>query len=175
MKKVCVLVFILCLLCTAALATELPPRQEYIYGDYTYTLTEDGTAKITSYSGTEPEVVIPAKVDGHPVTAIGDGAFRCCGTRTGVDIPNCVTFVGANPFAECSRLQSISFSKMHPTLEVVEGALFHSPFAARGAEGSQANGAKVVQKAAIGEFLGDLNGTAALRAAAPFCCCCGKD
>mgnify|MGYP003300528862 CR=1 FL=1 len=108
MKKVCVLAFILCLLCTAALAAELPPRQEYVLGDYTYTLTEDGTAEITGYTGTEPEVVIPAEVDGHPVTAIGDGAFRCCGTLTGVSIPDSVTFVGANPFAECYKLQSIT-------------------------------------------------------------------
>ena len=76
MKKVCVLAFIPCLLCTAALATELPPRQEYIYGDDTYTLTEDGTAKITGYSGTEPEVVIPSKVDGHPVTLLADFTER---------------------------------------------------------------------------------------------------
>ena len=51
MKKVCVLAFILCLLCTAALAAELPPQQEYVWGDYTYTLPEDGTAEITGYSG----------------------------------------------------------------------------------------------------------------------------
>ena len=34
---------------------------------------------------------------------------------------------------------------------------FLSPFAARGAVGSQANGAKVVKKVAIGEFLDELN------------------
>lgn len=94
MKKVYVLSLILCLLCTAALAAELPPQQEYGWGDYTYTLTEDGTAEIAGYSGTEPEVVIPAQVDGHPVTSIGAKAFAGLDGLTAVTLPEGVIRIG---------------------------------------------------------------------------------
>ena len=61
------LVCCLALLCAAALAESC--------GDYEYTLNRDGGACITRYTGQDADVVIPAELDGHPVTAIGWGAF----------------------------------------------------------------------------------------------------
>ncbi len=61
------LVCCLALLCAAALAESC--------GDYEYTLNRDGGARITRYTGQDADVVIPAELDGHPVTAIGWGAF----------------------------------------------------------------------------------------------------
>ena len=45
-----------------------------------YTIREDGSAMITDYAGKfmdgEYEFNIPSEINGHPVTAIGDGALR---------------------------------------------------------------------------------------------------
>lgn len=108
MKKVCVLAFILCLLCTAALAAELPPRQEYVYGDYTYTLTEDGTAEITGCEGDPAELFIPAQVDGHPVTAIGAKAFAGLEKLTAVTFPEGIIRIGEDAFRRCFALGNVS-------------------------------------------------------------------
>ena len=42
--------------------------------DYTYE-TNNGTITITKYTGPGGEVSIPGKINGLPVTSIGDGAF----------------------------------------------------------------------------------------------------
>jgi hypothetical protein len=40
---------------------------------------KDGNAVITKYKGKSPDAVIPGKIQGRPVTEIGEGAFRGCG------------------------------------------------------------------------------------------------
>ena len=44
-------------------------------GDYQYTVLDDGTAKITRYTGSATELTIPSEIDGHSVTSIGYQAF----------------------------------------------------------------------------------------------------
>jgi hypothetical protein len=52
---------------------------------------------ITGYSGNDKAVAIPSKINGIPVVAIGNGAFR--GTQlTAVTIPNSVTSIGSRAF-----------------------------------------------------------------------------
>ena len=48
---------------------------EKTQGDFKYALRSDGTAEITAYGGTAGVLAIPAELDGHAVTVIGDGAF----------------------------------------------------------------------------------------------------
>ena len=115
-------------------------------GDYEYEYYADSTASITRYSGWDAEVVIPAELDGHPVTAIGeqafyyasltavtipegvttigDSAFSDCISLTAVTIPDSVTEIGVNPFVRCIRLTEINVSPEHPALEVIDGVLF---------------------------------------------------
>ena len=50
---------------------------EYTSGDYIYRLYENGEAQIVQYIGHDSTVTVPATLDGHPVTAIGDDAFSC--------------------------------------------------------------------------------------------------
>lgn len=47
----------------------------YESGDFKYDLDDDGNATITGYLGSGGDVTIPAKLDDHPVTAIGEEAF----------------------------------------------------------------------------------------------------
>jgi len=62
---------------------------------------------ITEYVGTKSEVRIPTKIQGLPVTAIGDNAF---GNKnlTSVTIPTSVISIGTLAFAYCTSLSSIS-------------------------------------------------------------------
>ena len=68
---------------------------------------DDTTGTITGYDGTDTVVVIPAKINGTPVTTIGRAAFHGSAV-TSVTIPDSVTFISDIAFANCSNLTNIS-------------------------------------------------------------------
>lgn len=121
MKKLFALLCLLLAVCASCACAEDEPVI-HTYGNYEYILLADGTAEITNYSGKETDLTIPVELDGHPVSAIGDGAFVHRAV-TCVTIPDSVTRIGANPFYSCTRLKSIQVSDTHPTLAVVDGVL----------------------------------------------------
>ncbi len=68
-------------------------------GGFTYTYNDAKTeAKISSYSGSDASVVIPAEVNGIPVVAIGSGAFMNRTFIEEVTIPDSVTYIAAHAF-----------------------------------------------------------------------------
>jgi len=77
------------------------------YGDYNCDLNSDGTLTITKYNGSETSVVIPSKINGKTVTAIGNNAFAYCKNITSITIPNTVTSIGSRAFGGCESLTSI--------------------------------------------------------------------
>ncbi|WP_186893512.1 leucine-rich repeat protein [Acetobacterium malicum] len=107
--------------------------------------TDDNTATISVYNGTETNVVIPETIDNKPVTAIGANAFSgkymiqnvtipatvtSIGTNafyktglTGVTIPATVTSIGANAFYECLGLTTLTFSGT-PNLQTIGARAF---------------------------------------------------
>ena len=81
MKKL--LQAVLCLLLSAVLpacglSSFAEDEGELTCGDYAYQLLEDGSARITAYTGDATELAVPAELDGHPVQEIGDLAFSYC-------------------------------------------------------------------------------------------------
>ena len=78
------------------------------YGDYNYTVLDDGTVEITKYAGSDKEVVIPSTVNGKKVTSIGEKAFYFCESLTKVTIPNSVTSIGEDAFFYCRSLASVT-------------------------------------------------------------------
>ena len=79
------------------------------YGDFEYSVRDDGTVEITNYIGWEAEKVdIPEKIDGKRVTSIGNYAFSGNSSFTNVTIPNGVTNIGIGAFDNCRKLISIS-------------------------------------------------------------------
>jgi uncharacterized repeat protein (TIGR02543 family) len=66
----------------------------------------DNEVTITGYTGTGGDIIIPATIEGKPVTSIGDWAFSVQGSITSVAISDGVTSIGKGGFAFCSSLTS---------------------------------------------------------------------
>ena len=77
-------------------------------GDYTYTLLEDGSARIIDYTGDAEALTVPAELDGHLVCQIGDRAFTACFSLTSVTLPEGLTSIGEDSFQRCESLASIA-------------------------------------------------------------------
>ena len=69
----------------------------------------DGEVTITDCdTNASGELIIPATIEGYPVTAIGDKAFTGSNSLTSVIIGNSVTSIGDFAFRECFSLTSVS-------------------------------------------------------------------
>ena len=98
---------ILSALFAAALLLLVLPAAAESNGDFKYALNDDGTVKITQYTGRAAELKIPAKLDGKKVTVIGKTAFYKRNSLTSVTIPDSVTKIGDAAFSDCSNLTSV--------------------------------------------------------------------
>ena len=77
---------------TVIVTATVSPDAFGVYGDFNWHRVS-GVVTITGYSGPGGAVVIPAAIEGYPVTAIGASAF-VNSNLTSVDIPNSVTSIG---------------------------------------------------------------------------------
>ena len=75
--------------------------------DFEYTINNDKVT-ITDYIGSATEVVIPAEIEGYPVTSIGDEAFRLDRTLTKVIIPETVISIEYGAFFQCELLVNVT-------------------------------------------------------------------
>lgn len=75
--------------------------------DFTYTINSDATITITGYTGPAGAVVIPAAIDGKPVTVIGDRAFEYNDYPDSATIANNVTNIGDYAFNSCPSLRRV--------------------------------------------------------------------
>ena len=82
---------------------------KYSYNSSSQSYSVSGYSNIT----TSDKVVIPSTYNNgtngeHPVTSIGDSAFKNCSSLTSVTIGNSVTSIGSLAFISCSSLTSIT-------------------------------------------------------------------
>ena len=101
--RLLILLFTLCLLYTSC---EFGSEYKWengiengveLFGDFRYRI-DNGSIKITRYEGSGGMVVIPAEIDGIPVTTIGWHSFRETGL-TDIIIPDSITAIDYNAFS----------------------------------------------------------------------------
>ncbi len=103
-----VLLLIMKLLCGPAAA-----------GDFDYALQEDQSICITGYHGDARDVVIPARIDGYPVTAVSGWFTAACDSVT---LPDSLTQIGEDGLFWTTKAYFVS--PAHPTLSSRDGVLF---------------------------------------------------
>ena len=84
---------------------------------YTYTLDDDDNATITAYKGNATAVLIPSKLDGYTVVAIGSSAFQNNNNLRAVIIPDTVTSIKGSAFKYCKNLKEVKLSDSLTTIE----------------------------------------------------------
>lgn len=114
MKKISMLVSVL--LAFFILFALSASAEDLAFGDYTYTVLEDETVKITGYTGEGGDIVIPSEIDGRAVTVIGYRAFAENLTVKTLVLPDSVTEVGERAFAWCENLLEVSFGNSLTTI-----------------------------------------------------------
>ena len=83
-------------------AEETP--EELVSGIFKYTVS-DGTVTITGLTESpEGVLTIPGTIDGKPVTAIGNAAFRYKSAITSFVFPDSITSIGYSAFESCKGL-----------------------------------------------------------------------
>ena len=80
------------------------------YTQFKYSIS-NGKVKITGYKGEDTVIKIPSKIEGNPVTYIGDYAFSGCTGLTSITIPDSVTSIGEHAFNSCTNLEAITIPK----------------------------------------------------------------
>ena len=98
-----------------------PSMESSAFEDLSYELREDGSAVLTSYTGTDEELLLPERLDGHSVTGIEKNAFGWNYTLKRVVIPDSVEFIGEDAFASCSALVQV---QLPARLQRIEAGAF---------------------------------------------------
>ncbi|MBX3735034.1 MAG: leucine-rich repeat domain-containing protein, partial [Verrucomicrobiae bacterium] len=75
---------------------------------FTYDTNQTGIT-ITGYTGAGGAVTIPAKLNGLPVTRIGDYSFSHRSAMTQITLPDSLTTIGVYAFYGCRGLTQIAF------------------------------------------------------------------
>ena len=104
-KRFSAFLFFLLLL---ALCLSVVPTGALTAGSFSYSLINNDTeVSITGYSGTGGVIEIPEKIDGKPVTKIGNYALQGNTDITGVRLPDSLKTIGMQAFCNCSELKTV--------------------------------------------------------------------
>ncbi len=77
-------------------------------GDFRFAVEDDGTARITEYTGSAASLDIPTELRGHAVSGIGAKSFTWRFRLKRVSVPNGVARIGDGAFAGCYALADIA-------------------------------------------------------------------
>ena len=131
MKKALSIILVLVLMLTAAplggfVGLDLPKltASAATYGDLTY-LEYDTYIEITDCDDFATSVDIPSKINGKPVTSIGDGAFYDCIDLESIAIPASVTSIGNGAFSWCDSLIAINLDEKNESYCLLDGVLYN--------------------------------------------------
>ena len=114
MKKVIALVvsavMCLCAIPTQSTTMRANADETLTFRDFTYMLNNRGNITITGYTGNEPNIIVPAKIDNLPVTTILADAFYRSHVY-GVYIPESVVSIGEDIMWNVNGDDSVIFGE----------------------------------------------------------------
>lgn len=93
----------------AGIGSASAAETNYNGGIIQYTVT-DGKATITNVVGTDSDITVPATLDGYPVVAIGELAYREEHNLKSVVIPASIETIGISAFTGCTALETVTFA-----------------------------------------------------------------
>jgi len=82
--------------------------------------------RVSGYTGSSSQVVIPAYYKGLPVTEIGSNAFENNTDIISITIPDSVTSIGANAFTGCTNLTGITVDTNNQQYVSQDGILYNN-------------------------------------------------
>lgn len=84
-------------------------EEENNSGDYSYVFNEDGSIKITKYTGdpVSKEIIVPDEINGKKVTAI-ERAFLGLVDTERIVLPDTIHEIGERSFEYCTKLSEIN-------------------------------------------------------------------
>ncbi|MDB4660723.1 leucine-rich repeat domain-containing protein, partial [bacterium] len=85
-----------------------PPEAVSVNPNLKYEVKGDAVTVTGCDENASGELIIPAKIEGKPVTSIGGFAFFMCDKLTSFTIPDSVTSIGNQAFYDCTSLKSIT-------------------------------------------------------------------
>ena len=103
-----------------------------VSGDFSYSLTHDGTVCIEDCTSTETELVIPDTIDGLAVTELGKTAFgglnddgEPYSPYVTISLPSSINYISAdNPFLYCEKLKEVKLADGCADYCVKDGVLY---------------------------------------------------
>mgnify|MGYP002802687320 CR=1 FL=1 len=117
-KKILLTLLTICMIATCAIGLsacgEKPSGGDSVTQDgLTYVLNEDNASyALVQYDNVEDtDLVIPAEINGKPVTRIGVTAFGNYNNLTTITIPDSVTWIGNFAFSGCNALMKVTLGR----------------------------------------------------------------
>lgn len=83
-------------------------REIVTEGDYQYYINKNGEAVISSYNGTDTDVIVPELLGEAIVTTIGYRAFASCKTIVSVTLPDTIKYIQSRAFTFCGNMTAIN-------------------------------------------------------------------
>lgn len=131
-KRILAVMLTICLLlCSVSTASFSASAESY--GDFWYTVS-NGKVTITRYNGDATDVVVPASINGYPVTALqgtsngGHGAFRNLDTNiTSITLPESIEEIGPYAFENCIHLSRVNISDIAKWCNISFGYDYSNP------------------------------------------------
>ena len=99
--------------------------ENFISGDYEYSLLDNGTVEISKYIGSDKEITIPDTIDGKKVTSINNLVFEHCIGLESITIPENITNIENMAFRFCTNLESINVDVNNNIYSSIDGVLFN--------------------------------------------------